>query len=133
MRQSLPFSYFYINVTSNDGNAHDVRLYSDISAGEYLLYLFIRKSTPGTDDQWWPIEWVSGNLNSIVDWSVTNEDGVIMLQTQRQTIAGFSEINDHAEDSTAYYNMLEVGGVSSDMFAAFTENLPLSNPESRLR
>ena len=32
-RQSLPFVYFYINVTSNDGNTHDVRLYSDITAG----------------------------------------------------------------------------------------------------
>lgn len=35
-RQSLVFSYLHVDVTSADGNAHDVQLYSDITAGKDL-------------------------------------------------------------------------------------------------
>ena len=34
-RQSLPFSYIDVVVSSADGSAHDVQLYTDITAGEY--------------------------------------------------------------------------------------------------
>lgn len=34
-RQSLPFSYMTVEVSSADGQPHAVELYSDISAGEY--------------------------------------------------------------------------------------------------
>lgn len=33
-RQSLPFSYVDVSVTSSDGNPHDVQLYTDITAGK---------------------------------------------------------------------------------------------------
>lgn len=33
-RQSLVFSYLDVQVSSLDGNKHDVQVYSDISAGE---------------------------------------------------------------------------------------------------
>lgn len=36
MRQSLPFSYLNVIVSSSDGSAHDVQLYADITAGEDL-------------------------------------------------------------------------------------------------
>ena len=39
-RQSLIFSYMDVSVESNDGNPHDVQLYTDISAGEYPLDAF---------------------------------------------------------------------------------------------
>lgn len=39
MRQSLTFSYVDISVTSTDGAAHDVQLYTDITAGKYFLFL----------------------------------------------------------------------------------------------
>lgn len=32
-RQSLPFSYVDVTVASTDGKAHDVQLYTDITAG----------------------------------------------------------------------------------------------------
>ena len=32
-----------MNVTSNDGNAHDVRLYSDITAGELRAHVVVVK------------------------------------------------------------------------------------------
>ena len=33
MRQSLVFSYVDVSVTSTDGAAHDVQLYTDLTAG----------------------------------------------------------------------------------------------------
>ena len=43
MRQSLVFSYLDVSVTSTDGAAHDVQLYTDITAGKPsdLLYLVL--------------------------------------------------------------------------------------------
>jgi hypothetical protein len=35
MRQSLVFSYLNVEVSSLDGNEHDVQVYADISAGEF--------------------------------------------------------------------------------------------------
>ena len=37
MRQSLPFSYVEVSIISTDGNAHDVQLYTDITAGKSFL------------------------------------------------------------------------------------------------
>lgn len=34
-RQSLPFSYVDVSVTSSDGNTHNVQLYTDITAGKH--------------------------------------------------------------------------------------------------
>ena len=39
MRQSLIFSYVDVSVTSTDGAAHDVQLYTDITAGRPLSSL----------------------------------------------------------------------------------------------
>lgn len=36
-RASLPFSYLNVEVSSLDGNAHNVQLYTDISAGRKTL------------------------------------------------------------------------------------------------
>lgn len=33
LRQSMPFTYFALSATSNDGNAHNLRVYSDITGG----------------------------------------------------------------------------------------------------
>ena len=43
MRQSLVFSYLDVSVTSADGAAHDVQLYTDITAGKIfgLLHLVV--------------------------------------------------------------------------------------------
>lgn len=41
VRQSMPFSYLYINTASNDGNAHNVRLYSDITGGKTASCFFL--------------------------------------------------------------------------------------------
>lgn len=41
MRQSLIFSYVDVSVTSIDGAAHDVQLYTDITAGKPFGSLFL--------------------------------------------------------------------------------------------
>lgn len=41
MRQSLIFSYVDVSVTSTDGAAHDVQLYTDITAGKPFGSLFL--------------------------------------------------------------------------------------------
>lgn len=42
MRQSLTFSYVDVSVTSTDGAAHDVQLYTDITARKsFLLLVFV--------------------------------------------------------------------------------------------
>ena len=40
-RQSLIFSYVDVSVTSTDGAAHDVQLYTDITAGKSFFPLFL--------------------------------------------------------------------------------------------
>lgn len=40
-RQSLIFSYMDVEVSSLDNSEHDVQIYTDISAGEYLAYSYV--------------------------------------------------------------------------------------------
>lgn len=37
VRQSMPFSYLSLEATSNDGQAHNVQVYSDISGGNVMF------------------------------------------------------------------------------------------------
>lgn len=41
MRQSLTFSYVDVSVTSTDGAAHDVQLYTDLTAGKAFSSPFL--------------------------------------------------------------------------------------------
>ncbi|PBK93234.1 DUF1793-domain-containing protein [Armillaria gallica] len=79
--QSLPFSYVYIDVESNDGQEHLVQLYSDISA-----------------------EWISGDSESLTDWS-TDKGGSSMIHkaSRLSSLASMQEIGSLAEDATVYY------------------------------
>lgn len=40
-RQSLIFSYMEVEVSSLDNSEHDVQIYTDISAGKYLVLLYV--------------------------------------------------------------------------------------------
>ncbi|KAK0441136.1 hypothetical protein EV421DRAFT_751118 [Armillaria borealis] len=81
--QSLPFSYVYIDVESNDGQEHLVQLYSDISA-----------------------EWISGDSESLTDWSTDKLEGgssMIHKASRQLPLASMQEIRSLAEDATVYY------------------------------
>ncbi|TDL28033.1 DUF1793-domain-containing protein [Rickenella mellea] len=82
VRQSMPFTYLYVDVASTDGQPHAVQLYSDISA-----------------------EWLSGDRSMICNWTANTNSDYISLQTQLQSPIPFAEIADQALDATAYLSM----------------------------
>ncbi|OWP04752.1 hypothetical protein B2J93_4034 [Marssonina coronariae] len=74
-RQSLIFSYLDVEIESRDGAAHDVQLYTDISA-----------------------EWVAGNHSAIAQWEYdTTSDEISYHRVYRQTQLEFSETSDQAD------------------------------------
>ncbi|KAF4636468.1 hypothetical protein G7Y89_g1608 [Cudoniella acicularis] len=81
-RQSLLFSYLEVQVTSLDGQPHNVQLYTDISA-----------------------EWVAGNHNSVAQWDHgVTPDGIAYHKVFRQTQLEFSETSDQADWGNWYYS-----------------------------
>ncbi|KLO15787.1 hypothetical protein SCHPADRAFT_938384 [Schizopora paradoxa] len=90
VRQSLPFSYFYLDILSADGKAHDVRVYSD--------------TTP---------QWLHGNDASLTDpdpnvsatGSLIASTDFVGLQMQLQTPRPFFEVFDHAQDVIGVFAM----------------------------
>ncbi|PCH43484.1 hypothetical protein WOLCODRAFT_103601 [Wolfiporia cocos MD-104 SS10] len=88
-KQSMPFSYMAVNASSSDGQAHEVQLYSDISA-----------------------EWVSGDRDAIVNWtlSATNQP-YLYHKIQLVNPEPFQENTGQASDGVAYYAMALEQGV----------------------
>ncbi|THH06365.1 hypothetical protein EW145_g4138 [Phellinidium pouzarii] len=73
VRQSLPFSYLSLTAAPNDGNAHSVQVYTDISA-----------------------EWITGDNSLTANWTTSVGD-VITHQVQLVDQTEFSEISDHIQ------------------------------------
>ena len=73
VNQSLPFSYYTVSAASNDGNAHSVQIYTDISA-----------------------EWVTGDNSLRANWS-TATGNVLTHQVQLASQSTFGEIGDHIQ------------------------------------
>lgn len=72
---SLPFSYLTISVKSNDGKAHSVQVYSDISA-----------------------EWVSGDSTLTATWSTdSSTNGLVTHKVQLENPQVYTEHNDHTQ------------------------------------
>ncbi|KAJ5233992.1 uncharacterized protein N7469_005758 [Penicillium citrinum] len=109
-RQSLVFSYLNVEVSSLDGDDHDVQVYTDISA-----------------------EWVSGNRNSIAQWDYGTTDGVAYHKVYRQTQLGFSQWNEQAEWGYWYWatedgkDVTHRSGRDVDVRGEFTSKGSLSN------
>ncbi|KAJ3894274.1 hypothetical protein GG344DRAFT_41334 [Lentinula edodes] len=89
VKQSLPFIYLSLEAESIDGQAHDVQVYSDISA-----------------------EWISGNRGLVATWQTTQTDSSVYHRAQLQSPEYMTEINNIAEDSTVYYSMQTVTQVT---------------------
>ncbi len=96
--QSLPFSYVYIDVESNDGQEHSIQLYSDITAGTCLPHL---RLTPSLILNY--VEWISGDPESLAEWSTTKTDSSTIHKAARQSLSSMQEIGSLAEDATVYY------------------------------
>ncbi|KAK0500708.1 hypothetical protein EDD18DRAFT_1101725 [Armillaria luteobubalina] len=65
---------------SNDGQEHSIQLYSDITA-----------------------EWVSGDPESLAEWSTTKTESSTIHKAARQSLSSMQEIGSLAEDTTVYY------------------------------
>ncbi|KAJ7111238.1 hypothetical protein C8R44DRAFT_799177 [Mycena epipterygia] len=87
VKQSLPFTYLYVDAASTDGHSHSIQFYSDISA-----------------------EWASGDSGSLVQWSTNTTENIAYHQVHRQSPQPMSEINDMAEDGVVYYAMGATSG-----------------------
>ncbi|MCJ1451234.1 hypothetical protein MMC28_001570 [Mycoblastus sanguinarius] len=117
MRQSLPFSYVEILVSSTDGDSHDVQLYSDITA-----------------------EWTSGDRSAIAEWEygvATNDSssttGIAYHKFYRQTQLLWSETLDQTDYGYWYWatdniaNLTFQSGADTDVRSAFTTSGVLAN------
>lgn len=54
------------------------------------------------------LEWMGGDNNLQSNWSATDDNSVVYLQTQLTTPGPFQEINDRPMDGVAYHAMLNV-------------------------
>ncbi|KAI0750697.1 DUF1793-domain-containing protein [Daedaleopsis nitida] len=88
VNQSLPFSYYTVSAASNDGGAHSVQIYSDISA-----------------------EWVTGDNSLTANWTTTTGN-VLTHQVQLASQGQYSEINDHIQQGSAYHVTLNTQGAT---------------------
>ncbi|KAI0771550.1 DUF1793-domain-containing protein [Trametes elegans] len=88
VNQSLPLSYYTISVASNDGSAHNVQLYTDISA-----------------------EWVTGDNSLTANWTTTTGD-VLTHQAQLASQSQYGEVNDHIQQGAVYHSTLNVAGAT---------------------
>lgn len=89
LRQSYPFSYLTVYVNSNDGNAHNVQVYTDISA-----------------------EWVSGDRSLTAVWNTTASSTVVSHQISLQSQSLFTENRDQIQYGSAYYGITFHSGVT---------------------
>ena len=114
LRQSLPFSYMYITAESNDGNAHNVRMYSDISGGELPIYSFSCRRQLTT-----VLEFLLGAPGNNVSWNANDLGDYVILSEQLVQPASFTEVEDHAMDAVEYYCLKKVRGSASISLISF--------------
>ncbi|KAJ3567658.1 hypothetical protein NP233_g6220 [Leucocoprinus birnbaumii] len=85
LRQSIPFSYFYIDGFSvNDSLLHTVQVYSDISG-----------------------EWVSRSNSAVVEWDTVENDAFVYHHATRRDRSSLVDNNNFADDSTVYFAALK--------------------------
>ncbi|KAI5119765.1 hypothetical protein M0805_009236 [Coniferiporia weirii] len=91
VRQSLPFSYFYMSAASLDGNPHNLRMYSDVTG-----------------------DFIAGSGSEIIQWTPDdNEDDYVILKMQLQTQQAFTEVNNFPQDGTEYYTLKKINGTTT--------------------
>ncbi|KAI0030848.1 hypothetical protein K488DRAFT_53350 [Vararia minispora EC-137] len=91
IRQSIPFSYMTFECSSNDGNAHEVQIFTDVSG-----------------------EWLSGDRTSIMTWSTTvdNATSSIYHSAELKDPMEYTERQGQAQWGTLYYATQNGNGVT---------------------
>ncbi|KLO15790.1 hypothetical protein SCHPADRAFT_938386 [Schizopora paradoxa] len=105
VRQSLPFAYLYLDISSTDGNAHNIRVYSDITppwlhGNEVLL--------PDPD----PKVAANASLNELNEY--------VGLQMQLQVPHPFLEVAEHAQDVIGVFAINSSPGVKYQVGESLT-------------
>ncbi|KAI0142248.1 glutaminase GtaA [Xylariaceae sp. FL1272] len=88
-RQSLPFSYLDVGVTSLDGANHDVQLYTDISG-----------------------EWGAGDTSQTIEWEYDTVDGLAYHKYHLQTQTQLSETNQQPNWGDVLYATADGDGLT---------------------
>ncbi|KAJ7634847.1 hypothetical protein FB45DRAFT_1142317 [Roridomyces roridus] len=88
VKLSIPLSYMTVAVTSTDGNAHSVQVYSDVTG-----------------------EWLSGSDGWDIEWSTTTTD-ITSHKVSLKYPALYEEIDDHIQYGSLYYSTLSGKGVT---------------------
>ncbi|KLO07475.1 hypothetical protein SCHPADRAFT_881683 [Schizopora paradoxa] len=97
VRQSMPFVYFYLDISSTDGASHNIRIYSDINP-----------------------QWLHGNEVKLPDpspkvnasASLINSSDFVGLQILLVDPQPFSEVANHAQDVTGVFAMKSSSNVT---------------------
>lgn len=96
-RQSMPFSYLYITTETNDGNLHNVRLYSDISGGKKVS----RFVTNGLTSV---VEFLQDQSSTAdIKWASQDDGTNIILSERLAKPLAFTERENRAADAIEYY------------------------------
>ncbi|KAJ3489051.1 hypothetical protein NLI96_g2424 [Meripilus lineatus] len=90
VKQSLPFTYIYLEANSTDSQSHTVQVYSDVSA-----------------------EWNSGNRSELVVWETHDTGSTRYHQVQLQQQQTLVEYKGQAEDVTLYFAMPSSSALTS--------------------
>ncbi|KAM5543283.1 hypothetical protein V8D89_003157 [Ganoderma adspersum] len=88
VNQSFPFSYYAVSAVSNDGGAHEVQVYADITA-----------------------EWITGNRSLTAKWATTTGD-VLTHQIQLANQTDYVEINNRIQQGSAFHSTLNTTGAT---------------------
>ena len=104
-RLSVPFSYLQITVEPNDGNSHDVQIYSDVYGGEFSVLVCACLSLTCLSD------WICADNTSPLNWTANVDDGFTFLQMEYVNPVPFQESQDLPRDGSLYYAAKNVGTV----------------------
>ncbi|TCD69631.1 hypothetical protein EIP91_006856 [Steccherinum ochraceum] len=104
VKQSMPFSYLYLDAVSTDGQPHDFQAYVDITG-----------------------EWVSGNRSEIMAWNTTQGSTSTFFQVNLNTPAQFQEKTDMAEDTVTHLAMRSGPNVATYVADLFQGRIGFAN------
>lgn len=107
-RQSIPLSYVFVGIKSNDGARHSVQLYSDITG-----------------------EWATSDLSATVKWALDPLTTLKIWSTELETQYKFGEYDDYAQWGQAVFitsnDATHRSGSDGDVRRSFVENGFLDN------
>lgn len=103
----MPFSYMTMSASSNDGSEHSLRLYSEVTGGQYdslhlhrSFYLTISRLSSDFLAGFRPVQ--------LINWSADDSGQYVVLYAELETPLEYTEINNHAADATEYYAFKKV-------------------------